>query len=128
LLKDDRVVEVNSLACNPILVVERKNNAQWMLDPSASRWDSAIFIPMGAANIRLHDDRLIGNMPLYLINVEVGKAPEYVSIKPTNTVMPLKRGVSFIVAIVPSRSWLFSAFAWSGCTEFSFSDPAEATV
>ena len=31
---------------------------------------------------------LIGNMPLYHINVDVGKAPEYVSIKPTNTVMP----------------------------------------
>jgi hypothetical protein len=76
LLKDERVVEVNSLASDAIVIVKRKHNAKGELNPSPRRRNSAPLIHMSAANSRLQDDRLIANMPPGHIGVEVGKALE----------------------------------------------------
>jgi hypothetical protein len=76
LLKDERVVEVNSLASDAIVIVKRKHSAKGELNPSPRRRNSAVLIHMSAANSRLQDDRLIANMPPGHIDVEVGKALE----------------------------------------------------
>jgi hypothetical protein len=41
---------------------------------------------VGAANNHLQYDRLIANVPLRHVDVEVGKSPEYVGSKRTDTV------------------------------------------
>ena len=87
LLKDERVVEVNSLAGNPIVVVKQKtvHKGCWTRRPVAGipRY-SFVWVPLIIASSMIASSAT----PLYHISVEVGKAPEYVSIKPTNTVMP----------------------------------------
>jgi hypothetical protein len=72
--KQKRVVVVNSLSGNPIVIVKRKDGAKRKLRSSPGRGNSAPFIHMGAANNHFQYDRLIANMPLRHVDVEVGKA------------------------------------------------------
>ena len=75
--KPKRAIEISSLAGNPIALVKRKHNAKGDLNPSPRRRNAAPLIHMGAANNQLQDDRLIANVPLRYVNVEVGKGTAF---------------------------------------------------